>query len=148
MRHRFHVGDVLDFKYSKNDSVLLVRRGDYGGCRAASPVRRLAGGGADTKFRLDRPGLFYFISGVPARCEAGQRMVVRVVDARDSLGAPTPAPAPAPGGMDDEPSGTPPSGDHPIPVPFKLFVAAFIGFISGCFLAGFIVWLCMDCRRR
>ena len=122
-----------------------MRRGDYDGCRAASPVRRLAGGGgggADTKFRLDRPGLFYFIGGVPARCEAGQRMVVRVVDA---LGAPTPAPAPSPGGMDEEPA--PPSGDRPIPVPFKLFVAAFVGFISGCFLAGFIVWLCMNCRR-
>ena len=131
--------------------LLLVRRGDYDGCRAASPVRRLAGG-ADTKFTLDRPGLFYFISDVPARCEAGQRMVVRAADARDdALGAPTPAPAPArepaPGGTDDEPSGTPPSGDRPIPAPFKLFVAAFLGFISGCFLAGFIVWLCMNCRR-
>ena len=69
-----------------------MRRGDYDGCRTASPVRRLAGsggGGADTKFRLDRPGLFYFISDVPARCEAGQRMVVRAADARDdALGAP------------------------------------------------------------
>ncbi|CAN6211044.1 unnamed protein product [Urochloa humidicola] len=153
IRHRFHVGDVLVFKYSNNDdSVLLVRRGDYDGCRAASPVPAITltgvGGGGDTfivqLFRLDRPGLFFFISGVEARCEAGQRMVVHVAD-----GAPTPAPAPAPGGTDnDEPaSSTPPSGDRPIPVPFKLFVAAGLGFLSGCFLAGLIIWLIVNCRR-
>nr|CAB3453711.1 unnamed protein product [Digitaria exilis] len=134
--HRFRVGDVLDFKYSKKDSVLLVRRGDYDGCGAARPVRRLPGGG-HTKFRLDRPGLFYFISGVPARCEAGERMVVRVVE----LGATAPAPA----WMDEEPSH--PSGDRKIPVAFRLFVAAGLGFVSGCFFAGLVLWLCINWPR-
>ncbi|KAF8781054.1 hypothetical protein HU200_001026 [Digitaria exilis] len=139
--HRFRVGDVLDFKYSKKDSVLLVRRGDYDGCGAARPVRRLPGGGGHTRFRLDRPGLFYFISGVPARCEAGERMVVHVVE----LGATAPAPAPAPAWMDEEPSH--PSGDRPIPVAFRLFVAAGLGFVSGCFFAGLVLWLCINWPR-
>ena len=69
--------------------LLLARRGDYQRCRAtASPaMRRFAGGGSggDTEFVLDRPGTFYFASAVPGRCEAGQRMVVRVVvDADDA----------------------------------------------------------------
>ncbi|KAJ1290104.1 hypothetical protein BS78_02G217000 [Paspalum vaginatum] len=146
MSHRFHVGDVLDFKYADGDSVLLVRRGDYDGCRAASPVRRFADAGDDTRFRLDRLGLFYFISGVPARCEAGQRMVLLVVDARSSLGgsAPTPAPAPAPATVEDGPS-----DDRPVPVPFRLFVAAGLGFVGGCIGAGLIIiLLCVITSRR
>ncbi|CAL5081966.1 unnamed protein product [Urochloa decumbens] len=148
IRHRFHVGDVLAFKYSNNDSVLLVRRGDYDACNAASPVQArsgTAGAGASVVllFRLDRPGLFFFISGEPGRCEAGQRMVVHVADS--SLGG---APAPAPGGTDDddEPSRSP-SGDRPIPVAFRLFVAAGLGFLGGCFLAALIIWLIVNCRR-
>lgn len=128
-----------DFRYSKKDSVLLVRRGEYAGCDTASPVRRLAGG-HHARFRLDRPGLFYFISGVPARCEAGERMVVRV-----GGGVPTPAPAPA-RTMDEEPSHK--SGDRLIPVAFRLFVAAGLGFVSGCFFAGLVLWLCINYPRR
>lgn len=148
-RHRFHVSDVLDFKYSNNDSVLLVRPSDYDGCSAASPVSRLKGGGGagcgGAKFRLGDPGIFFFISGVPARCEAGLRMVVLVADARGSFGGG--APTPAPGGMEDDEPSRAPSGDRPIPVTFKLFVAAGLGFVSGCFLAGLVLWLCVNCGR-
>ncbi|CAN6182668.1 unnamed protein product [Urochloa humidicola] len=154
IRHRFHVGDILGFRYANNDSVILVRRGDYDGCSAASPVRAFTGvsvagggggGGRIVFCRLDQPGLFFFISGEKARCEAGQRMVVHVAD---SLGAPTPAPAPAPGGIDDDDeASSSPSGDRPVPVAFRLFVAAGIGFLGGCFLAGLIIWLILHCRR-
>ncbi|KAF8781055.1 hypothetical protein HU200_001027 [Digitaria exilis] len=54
------------------------------------------GGGNASKFELDRPGTFYFVSGMPGRCEAGQKMAVRVVffdDSGDDTTAPPPPPA-------------------------------------------------------
>ncbi|RCV12135.1 hypothetical protein SETIT_2G245000v2 [Setaria italica] len=145
-RHRFLVGDVLDFKYSNGDAVLLVSPGDYERCSAASPVSRFAdggGGGGGTRFTLGRPGLLYFISGAPARCEAGQRMAVRVVNARRrslTSGAPTPAPAPAPGTLTSD---TP--HRRPLSLAQKQFAAAAIGFGAGFILTYFIVWLCVCC---
>ncbi|RLM86502.1 hypothetical protein C2845_PM04G19210 [Panicum miliaceum] len=137
-RNRFLVGDVLDFKYGDDDSVLLVLLGDYERYSAASPLRRFADGGG-TRFALGRPGFFYFISGAPARCEAGQRMVVRVVDGarRPSLtsGAPTPAPG-------TQPSDTPPCGHRRLSLAQKQFAAAAIGLGAGFILIFSIVWLC------
>jgi hypothetical protein len=137
---------VPDFKYYSNngDSVLLVRPGDYERCSAARPVSRFADAGG-TRFTLGRPGLFYFISGAPARCEAGQRMAVRVVDdvgRRSSLitsGAPTPAPAPGTQTSDT------PQHRRPLSLAQKQFAAAAIGFGAGFILIYFIVWLCVCC---
>ena len=144
-----HLIRVSDFKYGDDDSVLLVRLGDYERCRAASPLRRFADGGGG-RFPLARPGLFYFISGAPARCEAGQRMAVRVVDGalRPSLtsGAPTPAPAPAPA-PGTQPSDTPPSGHRRLSLAHKQFAAAAIGFLAGFILIFTIVWLCVCCKN-
>nr|CAB3447786.1 unnamed protein product [Digitaria exilis] len=89
-RNRFQVGDILNFKYA-NDSVLLVTHDDYKQCSTETPVARFASG--DTKFRLDGYGPFYFISGVPGHCEAGQRMIVRA-RAPSSLTGGVPAAAP------------------------------------------------------
>ncbi|KAL5213509.1 hypothetical protein ABZP36_024356 [Zizania latifolia] len=90
-RNRFQVGDVLDFRYM-NDSVLVVNHDDYKQCKAASPVSRFTDG--DTKFTFDRYGLFFFISGVPAHCEEGQRMIVRVMAESALSAAPSTAPTP------------------------------------------------------
>ncbi|WVZ65327.1 hypothetical protein U9M48_014708 [Paspalum notatum var. saurae] len=141
--HRFNVGDILDFNHS-SDSVLLVRQGDYDRCSAASPVRRFAaGGGGDTRFTIARPGLFYFISAAPARCEAGQRMVVRAVDARPRLasgpGSSTPAPAL---GMTQS-AATP---RHTLSLGQKQAVAAAAAFVAGFAFTLLIVWLCVCCR--
>ncbi|KAF0908877.1 hypothetical protein E2562_030181 [Oryza meyeriana var. granulata] len=92
-RYHYRIGDVLGFKYV-NDSVLVVNHDGYKQCGAPSPVSRFTDG--DTKFRLDRSGLFYFISGVPEHCEGGQRMSLRVnydSGRADALGS---APAPGP----------------------------------------------------
>jgi hypothetical protein len=80
-----------EFKYV-NDSVLVVSHDDYKQCSTKAPLSRFTDG--DTKFTFDRFGLFYFVSGVPGHCEAGQRMIVRVM--APSL---TNAPAAAPGRM-------------------------------------------------
>ncbi|WVZ73871.1 hypothetical protein U9M48_022129 [Paspalum notatum var. saurae] len=110
-RNRFQVGDVLNFKYV-NDSVLLVDHDDYKQCSTASPVSRFTDG--DTKFTLDRYGLFYFVSGVPGHCEAGQRMITRVASASALNGAPAAAPGmpPATAGA---PAGPAPVSSAPVP---------------------------------
>jgi hypothetical protein len=92
-----------DFKYATNDSVFLVNHDDYKMCSTATPVSRFTDG--DTKFTLDRPGFFYFVSGVPGRCEAGQRMIVRVV-AHSALAA---APASPPSAGASSPVASPPA---------------------------------------
>lgn len=91
-----------DFKYAKNDSVLVVTREDYKLCSADKPALRFDGSG--TRFRFERNGFFYFISGVQGHCDAGQRMTVRVMAQHDEKGggsgAPSEAPATSPGDDD------------------------------------------------
>ncbi|CAL5055629.1 unnamed protein product [Urochloa decumbens] len=89
-RTPMQVGDILSFKYA-NDSVLLVSHDDYKQCSTETPLGRFTGG--DTQFRLDGYGPFYFISGVPGHCEAGQRMIARVrAPSSQTAGAPAAAP--------------------------------------------------------
>ncbi|KAL6633636.1 hypothetical protein ACP70R_026307 [Stipagrostis hirtigluma subsp. patula] len=90
-RTRFQVGDVLHFKYT-NDSVVLVGHDEYKQCSTETALGRFTGG--DTRFTFDRAGPFYFVSGVPGHCEAGQRMIVRVTASSVLTGH---APAAAPG---------------------------------------------------
>ncbi|XP_066320551.1 early nodulin-like protein 7 [Miscanthus floridulus] len=66
MNNRFHV----DFQYA-NDSVLVVDRLAFDACNASELLAAFADGA--TKFRLDRPGFFCFISGEAGHCEEGQR---------------------------------------------------------------------------
>ncbi|KAK3128987.1 hypothetical protein QOZ80_6BG0469620 [Eleusine coracana subsp. coracana] len=104
-RNRFHIGDFLQFKYEKNDSVLVISRDDYKLCGAARPMQHFEGG--DTRFRLDRSGFFYFLSGAPGHCDAGQRLATRVM-AKQEATPPARAPAAAamsPGSDDDEDEG-------------------------------------------
>ncbi|OAY73198.1 Alpha-ketoglutarate-dependent dioxygenase alkB [Ananas comosus] len=75
-RNRFHIGDYLYFKY-ENDSVLVVTHDEYKECNTTNPIAKFTDG--DTKFRFDRYGFFYFISGEPSHCWAGQRLIVRVM---------------------------------------------------------------------
>ncbi|OEL19380.1 hypothetical protein BAE44_0019601 [Dichanthelium oligosanthes] len=98
-KNRFLVGDSVHFKYKK-DSVMVVTEDDYNNCRASHPI--FFSNNEDTEVELDRPGLFYFISGVTGHCERGQRMIVKVI----GQGAPPPSP-PAP------PSPPHPSGAAP-----------------------------------
>ncbi|XP_074574590.1 mavicyanin-like [Curcuma longa] len=89
---RFQVGDSLYFKY-ENDSLLEVTKEDYKRCYTANPLRKFASG--ITTVTLDRSGLFFFISGEPGHCEAGQRLIVRVASQPDQRGiAPSPALSP------------------------------------------------------
>ncbi|XP_022139657.1 mavicyanin-like [Momordica charantia] len=91
-QNRFHVGDTLYFKY-RNDSVLVVNYADYRDCAVADPIARFDNG-SGAVFRLDRGGDFYFISGERENCVAGQKLVVRVMNDRESEEDGSTAPSP------------------------------------------------------
>jgi Plastocyanin-like domain len=75
--------------------VLLVSRDDYRNCDASNPIVMFTDG--NSTFEFDRVGFFYFISGEPGHCPAGQRMIVRVMawnEGTSPSGSPTAAPGP------------------------------------------------------
>ncbi|KAG2317639.1 hypothetical protein Bca4012_068545 [Brassica carinata] len=86
--NRFKVGDTIRFKYKK-DSVLVVSEDEYKQCKATKP--QLYSNNQDTVFKLDRPGLFYFISGVSGHCEKGQKMIIKVIETESSPDSPPPS---------------------------------------------------------
>ncbi|XP_057804629.1 early nodulin-like protein 6 [Salvia miltiorrhiza] len=76
-KNRFNVNDTLRFAYKK-DSVMVVTEEEYEKCRSSHPVFFANNG--DTAFVLERPGLFYFISGVATHCQRGLKMIVKVLE--------------------------------------------------------------------
>ncbi|XP_031404835.1 early nodulin-like protein 2, partial [Punica granatum] len=88
---------VLVFKY-RNDSVLGVNRNSYESCIVSDPIFEFED--VDTVFWFNRHGFFYFISGNPDHCQAGQRLVVLVMgqSGLDVSHGPTAAPSPVEGG--------------------------------------------------
>lgn len=78
----------IDFKYEK-DSVMVVTEEEYKHCLSSKPL--FFDNNGDTVVRLDRAGLFYFISGVSGHCEKGQRMIIKVLE---PLSPPQPPTAP------------------------------------------------------
>ncbi|CAI9089391.1 OLC1v1023957C1 [Oldenlandia corymbosa var. corymbosa] len=77
-RNRFKVNDTLSFKFGK-DSVMVVDEGDYKKCKSVHPLF-FSNNGNHTVYTLDRPDLFYFISGVSGHCEKGLKMIIKVLD--------------------------------------------------------------------
>jgi hypothetical protein len=57
---------------------LVVSEEEYEKCHSAHPL--FFSNDGDGVFKLDRPGLFYFISGAAGHCERGQKMVVKVLE--------------------------------------------------------------------
>ncbi|TVU09942.1 hypothetical protein EJB05_43441, partial [Eragrostis curvula] len=137
---RFRVGDVLDFKYSTNDSVLLVPRDGYEQCATASALSRFDSG--HTNFTLDIPGMFHFISGAPGHCEAGQRMAVRVAAA--------PAAAPAPGAAVPATPGTPPAAGSTgqTVVVLKLTTSAVVWIATVCLFLFILICVLFYCNHQ
>ncbi|XP_030474638.1 early nodulin-like protein 21 [Syzygium oleosum] len=80
-RNRFKVDDTIHFKYQK-DSVMVVTSEEYDKCRSSHPLFYSNNG--DTAFKLDRPGLFYFISGVTGHCERGEKMIIKVLETEET----------------------------------------------------------------
>ncbi|VAI44168.1 unnamed protein product [Triticum turgidum subsp. durum] len=119
MKNRFQVGDTLVFVYPKDkDSVLVVQPADYNACNTSSYDKKFADG--NTVFSLDRPGAFFFVSGVEANCRANEKLIVMVLAGRNDTGtgaAPPPA-APAPATSSPPPAASsPPPATPPSPLP-------------------------------
>ncbi|KAF3437308.1 hypothetical protein FNV43_RR20061 [Rhamnella rubrinervis] len=76
--NRFNVNDTLNFKYKK-DSVMVVSEEEYEKCHSSHPLY-FSNNGDSTVFELDRPGLFFFISGVAGHCQRGQKMIIKVLE--------------------------------------------------------------------
>ncbi|ESQ27013.1 hypothetical protein EUTSA_v10019806mg [Eutrema salsugineum] len=74
--NRFHIGDSLSFVYEK-DSVMEVDKWGFYHCNGSDPITAFDNG--NSTFNLDRPGLFYFISGSTLHCTSGQRLIVEVM---------------------------------------------------------------------
>ncbi|XP_010676064.2 early nodulin-like protein 21 [Beta vulgaris subsp. vulgaris] len=91
-QNRFHIGDTINFKYT-NDSVLLVERDAYEDCDVHNPILKFNDG--NTVFEFDNSGFVYFISGKTSHCQAGQKMIIRVMvqSAAHHPTASTPAPS-------------------------------------------------------
>lgn len=76
---------VIVFKYER-DSVMVVTEEEYEKCKASRPL--FFSNNGDTVFKFDRPGLFYFISGVSGHCDRGQRLIIKVLDVKPAAAPP------------------------------------------------------------
>lgn len=56
---------------------MVVTEEEYNKCESSHPT--FFSNNGNTEVRLDRPGPFYFISGVTGHCQGGQRMVIKVI---------------------------------------------------------------------
>ena len=57
---------------------MAVSEEEYEKCHSSHPLYFSNNG--DSVFELDRPGLFYFISGVAGHCQRGQKMIIKVLE--------------------------------------------------------------------
>lgn len=108
------------------DSVMIVDEDDYDDCNSEKPIYYANNG--KSVVRLDRPGLFYFISGVAGHCKKGQKMIVKVLGQSSSPeSSPPPPPPPS--------NSTTPSGAAPMNAGFFSAVMLPIGAVWG-------LWVC------
>ncbi|KAL6561807.1 hypothetical protein OROMI_017408 [Orobanche minor] len=108
-RNRFQVNDTLLFKYKNgSDSVLVVNKKDYYNCNnTGNPILKLENG--NSVFKFEHSGPFYFISGIKANCEGGQKLIVVVLAVRNRPLTPPPTA--------HSPTAPPPKGSSPSPPP-------------------------------
>ncbi|KAJ8772184.1 hypothetical protein K2173_027361 [Erythroxylum novogranatense] len=85
-RNRFKVDDTVLFKYNKDSVMVVNSEEEYQKCESDHPLFFFNDG--QTIFKLDRPGFFYFVSGVTGHCQKGQRMIIKVLE----IQIPTPPP--------------------------------------------------------
>ncbi|KAL9244499.1 hypothetical protein vseg_018270 [Gypsophila vaccaria] len=90
-RNRFQVNDTLVFKLKKGeDSALLVTKDNYNTCNISSPIKSLTDD--ESVYKFTRSGPHYFISGNPAHCTMGQKIIVVVLAIRPKTTTPPPSP--------------------------------------------------------
>ncbi|KAB2002062.1 hypothetical protein ERO13_D11G038533v2 [Gossypium hirsutum] len=68
-------------RFIVNDTI----RKEYDKCQTSHP--QFFSNNGDTDYKLDQPGLFYFISGATGHCQRGQKMVVKVLGLQPEIPA-------------------------------------------------------------
>lgn len=111
----------LGFKYEK-DSVMVVSEEEYEKCKSTRPL--FFGNNGNTIFKFERPGLFYFISGVSGHCTRGQKLIIKVLDIEPTAPSPQSANENAPIAHSKANEITPISITS-----FTIFVMSFFGMI-------------------
>ncbi|XP_010272421.1 PREDICTED: early nodulin-like protein 2 [Nelumbo nucifera] len=114
-RNRFQVNDTLVFRYKKGeDSVLVTSPEHYYSCNTSEPIMTMVDG--FSKFKFDRSGPFYFISGNPGSCAKGQRLIVVVLAVRSNTNSTPPPPPPqiSPSIPSPPPTASPPKAPSPV----------------------------------
>ncbi|CAN4100345.1 unnamed protein product [Withania somnifera] len=76
-KNRFNTNDTLTFEYKK-DSVLVVTKEEYEKCKSSHPI--FFSNNGKSIYKLEQPGLYYFISGVSGHCERGLKMIIKVLE--------------------------------------------------------------------
>ncbi|KAK2357696.1 early nodulin protein [Trifolium repens] len=124
-QNRFKIDDTIRFKYEK-DSVMVVSEEEYERCKSARPL--FFGNNGDTVFKFERPGLFYFISGVSGHCTRGQKMIIKVLDIEPEQEPTAPSPQSA---NENAPTGQSKAAQiTPITITIStLFALSFLGMI-------------------
>ncbi|CAL5198521.1 unnamed protein product [Lathyrus oleraceus] len=121
-QNRFKIDDTIHFKYDK-DSVMMVSEEEYEKCKSDRPLFFENNG--NTVYKFERPGMFYFISGVSGHCTRGQKMVIKVLDIR-----PITAPSPQSANETAPIAHSKATQMNPISVTaFTLFVLSFLGML-------------------
>lgn len=77
-------------KLDSKHSVLMVTNEEYDKCKSSPPMF-ISNNSDSTVFKIDKPGLFYFISEVAGHCDQGLKMIVKVLEPESS---PPPLPTP------------------------------------------------------
>lgn len=151
-----------DFKNWGGPVLVVRRRRDYDRCDSSSPVFRFADAtnatAASARLRLlgSTDGhqyglLLYFIAAAPPRCEAGERMAMRVY-ARYSYSSISAAPATAPAvapkkeaGDDAGPKQDAADQGVPSDKPWKKVVYVVLGFLAGGLFTILVLFVCIRC---
>lgn len=118
------------FKYNATtDSVLQVSGEAYTSCRIENPIDAYQN--SNTEIKLKKQGLYFFISGIKANCEKGQKLEVEVLSPNHGHHHSwTPSPAPSP------------SNIAPAPAPANGGQSLRNGFIGSVLAFGGLIWLC------
>ncbi|KAG0584294.1 hypothetical protein KC19_3G200200 [Ceratodon purpureus] len=112
----FHVGDVLNFKYSaaQHDVVEFATKAEYDACAGTTVTKWQTGNDLIT---LNSTGTKYYICSIPGHCQLGMKVAVPVVAASVAPGvapASPPTTTPSPPGVVSPPPppavATPPGG--------------------------------------
>ncbi|XP_043705084.1 mavicyanin-like [Telopea speciosissima] len=119
-KQRFLVKDTVYFNYKK-DSVLVVTDDEYDKCHSSHPI--FFSNNGNTTYKLDRPGLFYFISGVTGHCERGQKLIIKVLESFNS-------PPPPAGQNGNGSSGSNGAVNIPAAVAAPFVISAMVAFFS------------------